>query len=42
MRAVIDVLVCICLLMVLFINLTSLPERSREVHGPLIKHGVEE
>ena len=33
----VDAVVCVCLLIVLYVNLTSVPERNREVRGPLIK-----
>jgi len=37
MKAKIDGIVCICLLIALYINLTSLPERDRTVQGRLIR-----
>lgn len=32
-----DFIVCVCLMVVLYINLTSLPERNREVRGTLTR-----
>ena len=37
MRTKVDFFVCICLLLALYVNLTSKPERNREVRGTLIK-----
>lgn len=37
MRTKVDAVVCVCLLVALYINLTSLPERNREVRGTLVK-----
>jgi hypothetical protein len=35
MRKSIDGIVIVCMLIALYINLTSVPERSRVVRGPL-------
>jgi len=37
MKTTIDFIVCVCLMVILYVNLTSLPERNREVRGTLIK-----
>jgi hypothetical protein len=37
MKTKIDIAVCICLMIILYINLASLPERDRVVRGTLIK-----
>lgn len=42
MRAKVDMIVCICLLVVVYINWTSVPakEHSREVRGTLVNTGT--
>ena len=37
MRTKVDLIVCICLLVVVYINWTSVPEKDREIHGTLVR-----
>ena len=37
MKSIIDAVVITCMFVALYVNLTSLPERNREVRGTLIK-----
>jgi len=40
-RTTVDAIVIVCMMIVLYINLTDIPAPKREVRGPLIKIGVE-
>ena len=44
MRTKVEIVVCICLLVILYINLTSRPEitYNRSVQGPLIRLEVQD
>jgi len=33
----VEFIVCVCMLIVVYINWTSFPERNREVHGTLTR-----
>lgn len=41
MRAKADMIVCVCLLMVVYVNWTSVPPKNREVRGTLVRLEVQ-